>query len=228
MKLLVHKYHKIGFILSLWIFASCSPAYVPNVVNTPLLSNKKEIQASLYSGVSGFDLQSAYALTDHIGIMANGSFINNRNDSLENFRKHNFGELGVGYFSKIGNNGRFEVFSGYGTGKVQAEFENNLWQSDAYANYSRIFIQPSVGAATDYFDGAFSPRFVMVKIQQNNEHFTEYFAEPTLTGKVGYKYVKAVLQFGISIPMTEYPDFNYNPFLLSLGIQAYLNRVFDY
>jgi hypothetical protein len=53
---------------------SCAPAYVPNALNTPLFNNKGEIHIAANTGISGFDPQLAYAVTDNIGVMVNGSF----------------------------------------------------------------------------------------------------------------------------------------------------------
>ncbi len=78
------------------LFHACAPAYVPDVINTPLLSNKDELQVSLNTGISGFDPQIAYAVTDHIGVMLNGSFTNRISDSTDNYHKHTFVEVGSG------------------------------------------------------------------------------------------------------------------------------------
>ena len=205
------------------IIKGCAPAYVPNVINTPLLSNKGEIQAGIHTGVSGTDPQFAYAITDNIGIMLNGSFANRTSDSTDDFHKHQFVELGTGYYTKIGETGRFETFGGFGYGKLQAKFNNNLWNASSDVNSSRLFIQPSIGATTDIFDGSFSSRFVMVNMHQASNKSTGFFLEPVLTGKIGYKYVKAVFQLGLSIPLNSANiDFNYQPFLFSIGLQGYI------
>lgn len=218
----------LALIASVLLFISaCSPAYVPNVINTPMLSNQGEIQASVNTGFSGFDPQAAYALTDHIGIMASGSFADTESDTTDNFHKHRFAELGAGYYTKIQENGRFEVYTGYGSGKVNAEYQNELWHTGTDVNYGRFFIQPGIGVGTEYFDGSLAARMVRVNMEQDNEKVHAYFAEPAVTAKLGYRYVKAVIQFGLSIPFSEDVPFNYSPFLLSVGIQGNINRVFD-
>jgi hypothetical protein len=213
-------FHALALML---IINGCAPAYVPNVINTPLLSNKGEIQAALHTGASGTDPQFAYAITDNIGIMLNGSFANRTSDTTADFHKHQFVELGTGYYTNFGERGRFETFGGFGYGKLQAEFNNSLWNSTSDVNSSRLFIQPSIGVTTNMFDGSLSSRIVMVNMHQASNKSTGYFIEPVLTGKVGSRYVKAVFQFGLSLPLnSENIAFNYQPFLFSIGLQGYL------
>ncbi|MFO7923164.1 MAG: hypothetical protein R6U58_05690 [Bacteroidales bacterium] len=209
------------------ISGSCAPAYVPNVINTPLLSNKGEIQASLHGGISGVDPQLSYAVTDNVGLILNGSFADNTSDSSNNFHKHNFIEIGTGYYTKIGNKGRFETFGGFGSGKLQAEYENDLWTSRADVISSRFFLQPAIGITTSILDASFTSRLVLINLSQGTEKSTGVFAEPALTGKLGFRYVKAVIQLGLSIPLQENIDFNYQPFMFSVGLQANFNKIFD-
>ncbi len=216
------------FILLSLLFSSCATAYVPNVVNTPLMNNKGEFQASLNTGISGFDPQVAYALTDNIGLMVNGSFANRTSDSSDDFHKHQFVEFGGGYFTKVGSAGRFEVFGGFGAGNLQAEYDNELWVSKARVNSTRFFLQPAIGATTSVFDGSFASRFVYVNLSQNSDNASAMFVEPVLTGKVGYKYVKFIVQTGFSFLLTSNDvAFNYQPFIFSVGVQLNLGKLFD-
>ncbi|HRC89903.1 MAG TPA: hypothetical protein PK910_07795, partial [Bacteroidales bacterium] len=96
------KSRQLSFLLCAFvalIINSCAPAYVPNVLNAPMLTNKNEVQAAVYIGTSGFDPQIAWAPTNHIGVMANASFMNSTSDSTENYHKHNFFEFGAGYYT---------------------------------------------------------------------------------------------------------------------------------
>ena len=58
---------------ALGVLSSCSPAYIPNMVNTPLFSNQGEFEATVATGTSNFDAQLGYAITDHIAVIVNGS-----------------------------------------------------------------------------------------------------------------------------------------------------------
>jgi hypothetical protein len=68
---------KINFFCLIPLFLviqSCSLAYIPNVVNTPMLSDRGDLKAAVAAGVSGVDFQLSGAVTDHIGLMLNGNF----------------------------------------------------------------------------------------------------------------------------------------------------------
>lgn len=207
------------------VFESCSPSYVPNVVNTPLLSNKGEVQMGVHTGFSGIDPQLAYAVTNHFGLMLNGSFANRTSDSTDNYHKHRFGEMGVGYFTEFLDNGRFEVFTGFGAGDLRANLENGLFYSFSDVNANRFFIQPAIGAKTNVFDASFAPRLVLINLRQGQQHLSAVLIEPTITAKLGYKYVKAVFQFGISIPVSSTENYFYQPFLLSIGLQGFIGAL---
>ncbi len=210
------------------ILSSCSPLYVPNVANVPLLSNKGEFQASVYTGTAGFDPQLSYAITDNIGVMVNASFANRKSDSTSNFHKHNFFEGGLGYYKPFSEFGKFEVFGGFGYGKVQGSYISPLWQSSADISYSRFFIQPAFGISREYIDVSFASRIVFVNFNQVvSQNSYSIFMEPVITAKFGYKYVKAVFQFGVSYPFNQSVSFDYDPIMMSIGIQANLGRIYD-
>jgi len=211
---------RIGWLwLGCILLASCTPVYIPNAVNVPLLGGKGEanIQASL--GTSMADIQAAVAVTDHFALMANGSF------GSEEDGDHLFLEGGAGYFKNMGKAGRYEMFAGYGWGRTESTIEGSLG-GYAKGNYNRFFIQPSIGAATENFDGAFSLRLAYVDFF-NTESFAgtdTLFIEPVLTGKVGFKFVKLVLQVGISVPFRKEVNIDYQPLIFNLGLNFNLGR----
>jgi len=209
------------------ILNSCAPVYVPSVVNAPLLTNKGEVQAALHVGTSGIDPQFTYAPSNHIGMMLNGSFANNTSDSTDNFHKHQFVEFGLGYFTNFSKRMKFETFGGIGSGKLQAEYDNNLWISKSNVNFTRFFIQPTIGFTTKIFDAGISSRFVLINLHQESGSSTGYFIEPVLTGKLGYDHLKGVMQVGLSYPLNSGKiSFNNQPLLISLGIQTNFGKIF--
>ncbi|MBU8891362.1 MAG: hypothetical protein KOO66_01175 [Bacteroidales bacterium] len=223
------------YILGLAIvLTSCSPEYIPNMVNSPMLSNQGEFQATIATGTSNFDAQTALAITDNIGIMVNGSYGNETNDSTDDFHRHSFIEAGIGYYEKIGDKGRYEIYGGYGIGKAEGFFENALFGSEiTNANYNRFFIQPGIGISTGIFDGSFSPRFVLIQMNPQGSDFRSgnynVFLEPVFTSKVGFKYVKFVAQFGFSVPFGEdQVNFNYQSFIMNIGLNFNIGRKYDF
>ncbi|MBN2486455.1 MAG: hypothetical protein JXB34_10820 [Bacteroidales bacterium] len=205
---------------------SCTPAYIPNVVNTPLLTEKNDLNLATYTGTSGFDLQGSYALTDNIGLMINSSMSNRANDSTDNYHRHAFFEVAPGYYTNYGRIGVVEVYGGYGHGWVDSYYSNSYFLSYSKANVSRFFIQPGMGLTTHIFDGIASVRLVYVSIFQDNISDYGVFFEPVLTGKLGYKYLKFVGQMGFSMPvLSKEINFEYQPFLVSFGVQINLGAL---
>ena len=193
--------------------------YVPNVINTPLLSNKGDIQANLNIGESGFDPQLSAAVSDHVGIMLNGSYRFNADNSSYN-EVHRFIEAGAGYYTQFENVGRFEVYGGAGFGNLKTiGGGDNTSLQDLDVDSYRLFLQPDIGVKTRYFEGSLASRLVWLYLDLGNETKTNFFIEPAITLKGGAKDVKAVLQFGYSF-QTSYIDNIYDPLLLSIGIQA--------
>jgi hypothetical protein len=204
---------------------SCAPLYVPNVVNTPMLSEKNDFNASVNFGLSGTDIQSAYAVTDNIGIMLNGSYMNETSDSTDNFHKHIFIEAGAGYFKPLGKFGLFEAYGGYGLGKINSYQSSDVFFSYADTYVNRFFIQPSIGFKSNYFQLAFAPRTVCAFVSQENVNKTGFFIEPTLILKAGSPMIKFITQFGLSFMLNDYSNsFNYEPFLFSFGLQFSLRN----
>ncbi len=212
-----------GIVLLALLITGCAPMYIPNKVNTPLLSHKGESQVGGFIGSSGFDPQLSYAVTDHFGLMLNGSFQAGK-DSTNN--KHNFLEIGGGYYRKLSERGRFEVFAGYGAGNVQASYDNGIFRAYSDANVQRFFIQPDVGLTTRVVDAALAMRFVVVNARQNQFNLTRSFLEPAITIKLGYKYIKLVYQLGVSMPLNSNNLIEQQPVITSLGIQGYIGKGF--
>jgi hypothetical protein len=218
-----------GFAAFIYLLNSCVPAYIPNTVNTPLFTGKHELQANIGTGISGWDPQVAFSVTNHIGIMVNSSFANRTNDSTDNYHRHAFVEGGAGYFINPVGILVLEAYGGFGAGKVETYYKN-YGTANAYIN--RIFFQPSVGVTNKVFDASFTPRLVFVNIENVNDdptklYHTGYrpFIEPTFTFRVGYKYVKFFTQFGFSIPMDNYTySYDCQPFMFSMGLHATFGR----
>lgn len=224
------RYYFLIIISVFGIFTSCSPEYIPNMVNSPMLSNQGEFQATIATGTSSFDAQTAFAITDNLGIMVNGSYGNETNDSSDDFHKHAFIEGGFGYYNKIGDKGRYEIFGGYGFGKVKGYYENVLFDSQITdAKYNRFFIQPAIGLSTGIYDGSFSPRIVVVQMDPKGANFEtgQYnsFFEPVITSKIGYKYVKFIVQFGFSFPIGDQElNYDHQPFIFNFGFNFNFGR----
>lgn len=221
------------------VFYSCTPPlYIPNTTNNPSLTKKGEIESSFTIGTNGYDIQTAGAITDNIGIMLNGSYGNNTSDSSNSFNKHTFGELGVGYSTVISDSNAtlktiLSVFTGWGIGKSSGEYNytigTNQQSNIASGKYQRAFVQPSIGISNKSFDFFFSTRFSYVNMSDlktndtgNNSKLrnNNIFYEPTLTIKGGSENIKFMGQAGISVNRISNNDviFRQRPIIITLGL----------
>ncbi len=106
----------------------------------------------------------AIAITYNIAVMTNANYINRTSDLINNFHKSLLLDGGLGYYLKLSNIGRFEVFGCYGFGTVKGYYENSIIGSIITdANYGRFFIQPVIGATSQAFDGSFATRIAFIK-----------------------------------------------------------------
>jgi hypothetical protein len=205
------------------LFCSCSTnTYVSNTVNVPLFKEKGEIKANIDQN----DLQVAVAIDDHWGVMANGFY---KAYDGEEYYSHSgrLGELGLGYFTPLKNkNLIFETYVGGGMGSVSKKVtytnnDNAEITNSFNARGARAFIQPGIGYSNQYFDAAFSPRFSFVKYTRfsstgfsQEELAKDYlendrilngfytFAEPALTLRAGYRFIKLQGQYGLTMKMS--------------------------
>jgi len=146
--------------------AGCSPyMYIPNSVYMPLAGNKGEFKGNICYGTSGTGLQASYCVGEHILVMTNISEYNSVNTEtytpgLLNFpySYNNFcGDLGLGYFHRLGNHGRIELIAGAGYGSANSNlegappgyssigFSGNLANYALNGNFIHLFAQPDIG-----------------------------------------------------------------------------------
>lgn len=141
------KFIAISVCLTSLVITSCSSIYMPNVPNSPMLSAKNEIHASGHVSLKGnLSFNTAYAVSDHIGVLFNGSFIN------QSQRKKDFNqdlvELGGGYYTTFGtdNNRILEIYGGFGRGttnRIYRTYDNDLlvFTDNQNVRFNKSFIQ---------------------------------------------------------------------------------------
>lgn len=212
----------IFFLTILCLITSCS-IYSPNAINTPLHKKKGELSIGLHAG-NGGNLQAAYAVGNHIGIMANAMSVNSEVTVNADVRKGtgNLIEGGLGYFS--GNPNKkfcFEIYGGAGLGKVDIDktFTNANVTRNFTAKGTRFFIQPGIGSVGKIFEIGLSTRLSVVKYKDIKTTYTIddltvdnfvgadartwLFLEPALTLRLGFKFAKLQLQIGRSIKFNK-------------------------
>lgn len=203
----------------------CKTVYVPTAVNAPLLTQKGQVRASL----SDHNAQVAYAVSDSIGVLANGFWQSSTSDQKDGAGEEGRGyqlELGAGHFRSIGDLLLLEAYGGLGYGAV----EHDNWETvngtrnhyQFSASALKAFAQPSLGVTGDYFDAAISTRVVVLKpIEIYAENYPEErlrqdqlfgldqhtwgFVEPAVTLRGGYKWIKLFVQYGYSLKLNQAP-----------------------
>ena len=225
------------FLIALVALCSCAPVYVPNLRNSPMFTKGGEFQASVQIG-NGIEGQSAFAVTDHFGLISNYSYIDQSDaESADDYHRHQLFEGGAGYFT---NNAEafFEVYAGYGRGKGSTfdGFEFFGPQSvAATGKYERYFIQPAFGLNKDEVNFAFVSRFSMVDFYEFSNEISsssiheqpKFFFEPGILGRANFanNHMFVTFQAGASLGMSENVYFDRRTFQIAGGIGLRLGGV---
>ncbi len=144
----MNKSFRFTAVLLLVFLTGCSSIYMPSVPNTPMLTTQGEIAAGAHISLKGnFNFNSAYAVSNHFAVIANGASMSNERDKKD--IKHKAIEFGAGYFDTFGpdNNRILEIYGGFGSGKSERlfrEFNNDdlLIGTDLQkSKYDKKFIQ---------------------------------------------------------------------------------------
>jgi hypothetical protein len=232
--------------IALIFFSSCG-IYRQNVVNVPLMQQKGQAQISGHIGLTGYDCQAAYALTKHVGFIANYSDLGTKreNYSSTNYSilKHNFGEIGCGYYNKNTNSWISEFFlvagkgitSGSGAGGDNIPGHTPPYTYFNSANYNRFLIQADFGKSTGKLEYSFSPRVFVINYynisnSQNDsyKHLPNTFIWTDYALTLRYNPIKSIKisgQIGLTLPITGYKAVFYeaSPFNCSIGLIANMN-----
>ncbi|MGV3589303.1 MAG: hypothetical protein ACO1OF_20010 [Adhaeribacter sp.] len=129
------------------LVSGCTSVYMPNVPNVPMFTQKGELSAGAHTTLKGnITFNTAYAVTDHIGVLLNGSMLSSERKK-QDFR-HNLLEGGVGYFTSFGpeQNRVFEVYTGFGKGssdrlKKNETAEGVLDYQRREGSFNKYFLQ---------------------------------------------------------------------------------------
>lgn len=221
--------------MAAFLLTACSPKYyVPNTQNVPLLSEKGEVNLTAVGNANQVELQGAYAIGSHVGIMGNVGFYIPKDDGNGNGGSGRLGEIGLGYFQPITENLVFETYGLVGLGS----FENHFPTANAgnagkiSGNLTRFGIQPSIGYKTTGFSIALSSRLsslhygepegnlIFDNIDQvvylkENDSFV--LLEPALTIRAGLQRLKLQLQLTRGFNLTD-SEFRQDESLLSIGL----------
>jgi hypothetical protein len=220
---------KILIFLPLSALTACSSDYVANAVHSPQLDGKGEVRlgasmkSNQFSQIPSFEPYAAWAVTDHFGIMANGSFSLGSETNANGHTRRNFVEAGIGYSGKIATDFHFEFFAGYGRGNIRED--NEIIPADSSrAVYGRYFAQPAVSYRTQKTAIVLAPRLTYADFESSsagNSHFATL--DPTLIFHFG-KQLVFVTELGYSMRLSKGFNGHYDPLLFAIGLQYRFHR----
>ncbi|MCJ8165128.1 hypothetical protein MKJ04_09760 [Pontibacter sp. E15-1] len=136
-----------GFCSLVVFMSGCVSAYMPNVPNVPMFTQKGELSAGGHITPKGnITFNTAYAVSDHFGVLVNGSMLNSERRKRD-FR-HNLLEAGGGYFTTFGqnNNRILEVYGGFGGGSSdrtdkEEDEKGNMTFQRREVSFNKYFVQ---------------------------------------------------------------------------------------
>ena len=210
------------------LMSNCTILYVPTVAQTPQFQRKGDFHSAIATGTSGFDIHAAYAPTDGLGTWGSFSAQGGTSD-----HHHTYGEVAAGWFLPSSNALVLGFYGGIGLGSARGEntwIYNGSQQTEiARGNYVRPFLQGNIGAHTEIVDVGLALRAAHVSMNYEDNTGTlpttaaSNFIEPIFYLGIGPVPVKFTLQAGWSYLLEYRSDFDYQPFIFSLGVSVDLN-----
>lgn len=142
-------------------------AYAPLTTNAPFVKEKNDLQFTTHimtgernedadrGSIIGMNMKGAYALSNHIGVMASYSTTNEKelysNDRATLKHRRRFLEAAIGYFTAADERKRlyFDIYTGYGIGNTNIYYVDydNFYRTDIH----RFFIQSGVSLVKNEF-----------------------------------------------------------------------------
>jgi hypothetical protein len=238
------------FYLLATVFASCTYSnYIPMTVTEPMLKEAGEKQATVFLGSNHVEVQGAYAIAKHVGIMG---------DIWAGYDKRYSVELLPGYFYSSPNGFCAGFYAGAGiantTGEVSFHTGLGMGEDEHYINdtrYTSLMWQPGVGYRTKNFEIGFASRvsymaftrystwyeatensdskLILRSYSYHNDNFTTWVFQPAINVSYGLEHVKAFFSIGGNIPIGDtwqkgrvHPTYPY--YSLSTGLKIDLFR----
>ncbi len=225
---------KVPFVLLLvFLVIGCKHVYyLPNAQQVPMFRQKGESRIAFQSGgaseSSSKEINAAYAVTKHVAIMANYMAVRGGDSSkYKDWGKGNYCEAAIGYYEPLGKAFLFETYFG-GSYSNQTHrytdfgfYGSNTYGGSANLYFTKLFIQPSIGANLKGVAFALSTRISKVhfynidnqilsttsiefqRLNDISKNYNSVLIEPAFTIRGGFKYVKLQLQVQLSSNLTN-------------------------
>ncbi|HET9823890.1 MAG TPA: hypothetical protein VFP87_01080, partial [Chitinophagaceae bacterium] len=172
---------------------------------------------------SGAEVQGALAVSKNIGVMLNTAFLDGGRDGNGYLL-----EGGAGYYKPFAEKWVFESYAGVGFGSAN---NNDSWEGTSKVNFTKCFVQPSVGYASKYFDAGVASRFsgVYMKVtdyqpeissynlEYVKAHPNSYLWEPSGFIAAGFQQAKLRLQMTYSLNLNN-KELSQEDLIVALGV----------
>lgn len=237
-------------LASVWC-VGCAPVYHPNTVHTPMLREAGDVQVGGFATTSGLDASGAVAVTDRVSVIggysqgdAEQSRCSTTSDTdcaevPDDFRRHRFGEVGVGYQVSVDEGAGLHavVHAGYGRGWTETDTHyeragsRNKWFR---GHYERFFLQPGVFLDRGPLQVGHASRFSRVHFYafetseprwSGREHI---FWEPALTVRAGPDPIVFGVQSSLAVPLGDDVGYDYQRITISVGAQLRVDELFQF
>ena len=210
------------------VLNGCAPVYRPPMANVPLFERDSEIQFGGYLTTNILEANIAKTITNDQAVTG-ALIVTTVNDTSSYY----YGEMGYGFYKATEENGRMSAFGGLGYGAARASDENNGFNYNGFftaeGEFIRPYLQGNIALSSKVIDFGFSARFAFVHFlryaeNRNNAGFEEikvpgtFYLEPILFMNLGYDIIKMTAQVGLSIRSAPQVIYDYNPWIMGLGV----------
>ncbi|MBW6457644.1 MAG: hypothetical protein K0B52_00620 [FCB group bacterium] len=224
----------IFLIFIVLLFCSCSSfIYYPTGVNAPLLKEKDELQIVATAGWNGVDIQSAYAITDKIGIQINFNRMKVEATELNvsYINGQTYLEAAAGVYKPLSE---LFIAEGYGGAGMGRSFSTHVGSSSTReTDYYKIYAQGNIGLRSKFLTAGIAARQALIATQHSvrdgipidDERYgpaVDLFFEPEIFLALGVEKLKICARAGLSFHLLENID-NHYPFIVAMGLETRFN-----
>src|SRR5690606_26341880 len=220
-----------------WALVACAPmAYSPYQLQTTMLREAGEYQAT----VGNSNVTAAVSVAPNVLLHGGGHYqalnFTTFNGPREESRQW-LAEGGLGMFGDFGHRDvRWTVLAGGGAGAAWSEVIEGTSNRSYEGRFARGYLQPNIGWVTPIFEIVGSVRLAGVQYMDfNSTGYGEngrstfgltpenmqgrlwFFLEPSVTVKVGYRWVKLFAQPVLSVPLNR-EEISHLPLNLVVGL----------
>ncbi|WP_428235355.1 hypothetical protein [Gracilimonas sp.] len=227
----MHRF-KLFLLLTPFYFMGCAALYVPDSRSTITFEDAGELHTDVSLGSSGFEIKTAYSITDYFGLGYSGSFSNRTNDAvLFKPHKHTYNEL-IGLINgpDFGTFGRLSLTIGAGSGSSSAYDDyvgNSGEELYTEGKFNRFYVQPTITFKHDKITYGLASRFSTINfsefstsVSNNRSSLDGYYFEPTFFIRTAGEQFRFILQVGGSSAIDDASEnaFNHEVYHISGGV----------